>query len=129
MDFLDWIFDMDVLFNLGIESLNYFKVGSEVFDSRFGSRISNRLSIFESEVKSLVGLVVRFYVKDFLFKKRLSVSLFFFFYIFDKFFFYVLFYNYDVDSFEYVLLDIELFNFLVSIFNGDGVFIEDWDFV
>lgn len=41
----------------------------------------------------------------------------------------VLFYNYDVDSFEYVLLDIELFNFLVSIFNGDGVFIEDWDFV
>lgn len=48
MDFLDWIFDMDVLFNLGIESLNYFKVGSEVFDSRFGSRISNRLSIFEN---------------------------------------------------------------------------------
>lgn len=129
MDFPDWTLEMDASSNSGTESLNHSKAGSEASDSRPGSRTSNRLSTSESEVKSPVGLAARSYVKDLLSKKRSSASPSLSSYISDKSSFYALSHNYGVDSSEHVPSDTELSNSPVSISNGDGAFIEDWDLV
>lgn len=129
MDFPDWTLEMDASSNSGTESLNHSKAGSEASDSRSGSRTSNRLSTSESEVKSPVGLAARSYVKDLLSKKRSSASPSLSSYISDKSSFYALSHNYGVDSSEHVPSDTELSNSPVSISNGDGAFIEDWDLV
>lgn len=129
MDFPDWTLEIDASSNSGTESLNHSKAGSEASDSRPGSRTSNRLSTSESEVKSPVGLAARSYVKDLLSKKRSSASPSLSSYISDKSSFYALSHNYGVDSSEHVPSDTELSNSPVSISNGDGAFIEDWDLV
>ena len=115
--------------NSGTESMNHSKAGSEAGDSRPGSRASNRLSTSESEVKSPVGMAARSYVKDLLSKKRSSASPSLSSYISDKSSFYALSHNYDLDSSEHVPSDTDLSNSPVSISNGDGAFIEDWDLV
>nr|XP_022315834.1 serine/threonine-protein kinase LMTK2-like isoform X3 [Crassostrea virginica] len=130
MEFPDWTLEMDASSsNSGTESMNHSKAGSEAGDSRPGSRASNRLSTSESEVKSPVGMAARSYVKDLLSKKRSSASPSLSSYISDKSSFYALSHNYDLDSSEHVPSDTDLSNSPVSISNGDGAFIEDWDLV
>ncbi|XP_061182070.1 serine/threonine-protein kinase LMTK2-like isoform X2 [Saccostrea echinata] len=129
MEFPDWTLEMDASSSSGNESLNHSKPGSEASDSRPGSRASNHLSTSESEVKSPVGLAARSYVKDLLSKKRSSASPSLSSYISDKSSFYALSHNYDLDSSEHVTSDSELSNSPVSISNGDGAFIEEWDLV
>ncbi|XP_062567208.1 serine/threonine-protein kinase LMTK2-like isoform X2 [Saccostrea cucullata] len=129
MEFPDWTLEMDASSSSASESLNHSKPASEASDSRPASRASNHLSTSESEVKSPVGLAARSYVKDLLSKKRSSASPSLSSYISDKSSFYALSHNYDLDSSEHVPSDSELSNSPVSVANGDGAFIEEWDLV
>ena len=105
---------------------------SSATESRPGSRASSigtPYSTSESEVKSPAGIAARSYIKDLLAKRSSThtSSNYTTKSILNKPSFYALSHTYDLDSSEHVSSDSEPSSSPVSMTNGDGAFMDEWD--